>query len=45
VDQEAVKVAVLLARRPDQLGEWLADARVLVGVLALRAAVILSAQF
>ncbi len=27
MDQEAVRVAVLLARRPDQLGEWLADAR------------------
>jgi len=27
VDQEAMKVAILLARRPDQLGEWLADAR------------------
>jgi hypothetical protein len=26
VEQEAVKVAVLLARQPDQLGEWLADA-------------------
>jgi hypothetical protein len=27
VDQEAVKIAVVLAGRPDQLGEWLADAR------------------
>jgi hypothetical protein len=26
-EQEAVEVAVLLAGRPDQLGEWLADAR------------------
>ena len=27
MDQEAVKIAVLLGGRPDQLGEWLADAR------------------
>ena len=27
MEQEAVQVAVLLASRPDQLGEWLADAR------------------